>query len=75
MMIIITMAIITIMITLMLTTSIVMVKISQIIVTTPTLTTSIINIPYDNSILVILTILIVAITLLIQRPRNYKRLL
>ena len=59
----------------MLTTSIVMVKISQIIVTTPTLTTSIINIPYDNSILVILTILIVAITLLIQRPRNYKRLL
>ena len=69
------MAIITIMITLMLTTSIVMVKISQIIVTTPTLTTSIINIPYDNSILVILTILIVAITLLIQRPRNYKRLL
>ena len=69
------MAIITIMITLMLTTSIVMVKTSQIIVTTPTLTTSIINIPYDNSILVILTILIVAITLLIQRPRNYKRLL
>ena len=59
------MAIITIMITLMLTTSIVMVKISQIIVTTPTLTTSIINIPYDNSILVILTILIVTITLLI----------
>ena len=58
------MAIITI-ITLMLTTSIVMVKISQIIVTTPTLTTSIINIPYDNSILVILTILIVTITLLI----------
>ena len=49
----------------MLTTSIVMVKISQIIVTTPTLTTSIINIPYDNSILVILTILIVTITLLI----------
>ena len=59
------MAIITIMITLMLTTSIVMVKISQIIVTTPTLTTSIINIPYDNSILVILAILIVTITLLI----------
>ena len=59
------MAIITIMITLMLTTSIVMAKISQIIVTTPTLTTSIINIPYDNSILVILTILIVTITLLI----------
>ena len=59
------MTIITIMITLMLTTSIVMVKISQIIVTTPTLTTSIINIPYDNSILVILTILIVTITLLI----------
>ena len=59
------MAIITIMITLMLTTSIVMVKTSQIIVTTPTLTTSIINIPYDNSILVILTILIVTITLLI----------
>ena len=59
------MAIITIMITLMLTTSIVMVKISQIIVTTPTLTTSIINIPYDNSSLVILTILIVTITLLI----------
>ena len=59
------MAIITIMITLMLTTSIVMVRISQIIVTTPTLTTSIINIPYDNSILVILTILIVTITLLI----------
>ena len=59
------MAIITIMITRMLTTSIVMVKISQIIVTTPTLTTSIINIPYDNSILVILTILIVTITLLI----------
>ena len=59
------MAIITIMITIMITTSIVMVKISQIIVTTPTLTTSIINIPYDNSILVILTILIVTITLLI----------